>query len=184
MITLAQIAAVGATDSVLAEAEEPAANVAEGVRRAHGLLGPDVDMLPVIAIVSFFAFLILVIALVLIVRLLAARRQARLIELAIQNNQPEVVRELIGKRTGFWRALLWIILFIAALSLLDKHPIFVLIVVAILLFFAIIGPERRAAVYRSAAGSAGRVQNWLSSKAQGNGEQSPKSGPDDPSSPK
>jgi hypothetical protein len=124
------------------------------------------DWVPIVAIVAVFgSFLLAVLAIILFFAFLT-RRQDRLITYAIQQNQPEIARELLAKRGGFWRAILWIILFIAALAALVTHPFFVFVCAALLVVYLTMGPDKRATVLGRAADATGNVQGWLAGKAR------------------
>jgi len=129
--------------------------------------GMDSDRwVALVAIVSVFgSFLLAVLAIVLFFAF-RARRHERLISYAIQQNQPEIAKELIAKRSGFWRTVLWIILFLAALMALTIHPLTVFVCVVLLVIILTMGPDKRAAALSRAADATGDVQNWLAGKAK------------------
>ncbi len=164
MLTLGQIAAAMGTYAS-GGAGESLVSVNRGTARLSDNAIPAGAI--AISIVAMLVFLAVVIA---ILWLLGgrARRRERLIELAMKNNQPEIAQQLIEKKSGFWRVVLWIILAVAALNLLSSAPMLVFIGAGLILLYMTLGSERRGHILRGAAARTGDVQEWLAKKADDN----------------
>jgi len=155
---------VAASTNAAEPAEEAARNVVLTVSGPSGGSPIPAEAIPITLIV-FGSFVLAIVAIILFL-VYRSRRNERLIALAIQNNQPELAREMVGSRFGVWRALAVIIVLIAALSMWDSHPwlLFTLALVTIVFLFA--GRERRKGFYKAAADTTAEVRDWLSKKAE------------------
>lgn len=166
MFALAQIAQITSTDTLLPEADTVADTVEKAVETVVSTQAGRIpeEVIAIVATVAFFGFLILLVIGGLLVRYLLSRRRMRLIELAIQQNQPDVARELIGRTSSQGRWLIAAVVIIVLIVVLAHNPLLLaLAIVAVILW--VMKPERRADVYRSAANGLGAAKNWLDAKA-------------------
>ena len=119
-------------------------------------------------VAAFFIFVFAVVAVSLMYLSGKARRRDRLIKVALENNQPEVARAIIGRKSRFWRRLAWAVLAVALLVYLDAPVIFYVAVAGLALLYLAIGAERRGRVLRKAAEKMGTLEGWLEAKADEN----------------
>lgn len=177
MITLGQMAlatamySAGAVSVSIPQGPEVSVSIPD--------LPPGINMIAMTGQILGVLFLLSIVIGTVILIIYRSRQRERLIAMAMEHNQPEVAREIIGKRGGFGRFLLWIVLIIAALVLLDKSPILVFLGAALLIIYLGLGSERRANILRRAADKTAGVQNWLTQKADEN-EQKAAPGPPEP----
>lgn len=167
MFALAQIAQIASTDAVLAEADSTAQAVEEAVERAVSSHGAEISerLVAIVSVAGFFIALIVLLVGALIVRYLRMQRKARLIELAIQQNQPDVAREIIARDAGRGRWIIAAIVIIVLLAVLKETPIILALVIVAAIFW-FMKPERRSDMYRGAADGLGAAKDWLSAKAE------------------
>ena len=114
------------------------------------------------------AFLLAPIILAFVYAAGRARRRDRLIALAMEHNQPDLARDMIARKARIWRVMLWVVLAIAALSMLDTSPSVSVLIAALFIVYLFIGARRRGSILARAAAATGDLETWLSKKAREN----------------